>query len=290
MQFGRLATALYTPFTKSLDIDWNSLERTIEHLIQTGTDTIVVSGTTAESPTLSLEEKLKLFQFVVKQAQDRVQVIAGTGSNDTAQTIEVTKLAAETGVDGIMLVTPYYNKPSQAALYQHFKSIATHTTLPIMIYNVPGRTAVNMTATTMVQIAQIENVVAIKEASGDIEQITQLIKELPSSVVVYSGDDAVTLPILSLGGVGVVSVASHLVGSEIKEMIDAFITGDVNKAKTINQKLFPVFTGLFMTSSPVPLKYAMSEQGFCEPYVRPPLVEMSESEKKSATEWLGTLV
>jgi 4-hydroxy-tetrahydrodipicolinate synthase len=188
-----------------------------------------------------------------------------------------------------MLVAPYYNKPSQEGLYQHFKTVAEATRLPVMLYNVPGRTSVNMTANTMARLAQLENVVAIKEASGDLNQISQLVMQVPEDVAVYSGDDSLTLPILAVGGAGIVSVASHLVGREMKQMIEAFFAGNHALALSLHQKLLPVFNGLFMTSSPVPLKYAMSLQGWCEPNVRLPLVEMDEQEKAQAESWLKVL-
>jgi 4-hydroxy-tetrahydrodipicolinate synthase len=288
--FGRLITAMYTPFTAQYEIDWASLEACIERLLATGSDAIVVAGTTAESPTLSHEEKVKLFQFTKEKVAGRAKVIAGTGSNHTAASIELTKEAEEIGVDGVMLVAPYYNKPSQAGLYAHFKAIAESTQLPVMLYNVPGRTSVNMSVDTMVRLAEIDNVVAIKEASGDLGQISRLIARLPQKVAVYSGDDNLTLPILAVGGVGVVSVASHLFGKEMKEMIESFFAGDHAKALAIHQKLLPAFNGLFLTTSPVPLKYAMAKKGWSHPYVRLPLVEMSEEEKKATDVWIDALL
>lgn len=289
MLFGRLITAMCTPFTKEYRIDWGKVEECIDRLIDTGSDAIVVAGTTAESPTLTHEEKLELFRFAKQKAAGRAKIIAGTGSNNTEQTILLTKEAEEIGVDGVMLVAPYYNKPSQEGLYQHFKTVAEATRLPVMLYNVPGRTSVNMTADTMARLAQLENVVAIKEASGDLNQISQLVMQVPEDVAVYSGDDSLTLPILAVGGAGIVSVASHLVGREMKQMIEAFFAGNHALALSLHQKLLPVFNGLFMTSSPVPLKYAMSLQGWCEPNVRLPLVEMDEQEKAQAESWLKVL-
>lgn len=289
MLFGRLITAMCTPFTKENRIDWGKVEECIDRLIDTGSDAIVVAGTTAESPTLTHEEKLELFLFAKQKAAGRAKIIAGTGSNNTEQTILLTKEAEEIGVDGVMLVAPYYNKPSQEGLYQHFKTVAEATRLPVMLYNVPGRTSVNMTADTMARLAQLENVVAIKEASGDLNQISQLVMQVPEDVAVYSGDDSLTLPILAVGGAGIVSVASHLVGREMKQMIEAFFAGNHALALSLHQKLLPVFNGLFMTSSPVPLKYAMSLQGWCEPNVRLPLVEMDEQEKAQAESWLKVL-
>jgi 4-hydroxy-tetrahydrodipicolinate synthase len=290
MLFGRLLTAMCTPFTPDGEIDWEAQASLIDHLIQTGTETIVVSGTTAESPTLTKEEKLALFSFTIKQAAGRAKVIAGVGSNNTAETVQFTRLASETGVDGVMVVTPYYNKPSQEGIYQHSVAVANATTLPVMLYNVPGRTGTNMTADTMVRLAQIENIVAIKEASGNISQITKVIASVPDDVVVYSGDDSMTLPVLAAGGDGIVSVASHLVGLEMKEMIDSYLIGDVQKAAKLHQKYQAVFEGIFLTSSPSPLKYALSKKGLVNPTVRLPLVEMTDKEKQQVDNWFYELV
>jgi len=289
MHFGRLITAMITPFTRDQQIDWPRVEECIERLIETGSDAIVVSGTTAESPTLTHDEKLELFRFALQKVNGRAKVIAGTGSNSTQATVQLTKEAEEIGVDGVMIVAPYYNKPSQEGLYHHFKTVAESVKLPVMVYNVPGRTSVNLSVETMARLAEIENVVAFKEASGDLNQISQLVAAIPQGTVVYSGDDALTLPILSVGGVGVVSVASHLVGREMKAMIEAFFAGDHAQAARIHQELLPIFNGLFMTTSPVPLKYAMASKGWCEPTVRLPLVEMSEEEKAKADEWINKL-
>lgn len=291
MLFGRLLTAMCTPFTPDGKIDWDAQDVLIEHLIQTGTDTIVVSGTTAESPTLTKDEKLALFSFTVRKVTGKgVKVIAGVGSNNTADTVQFTRLAAETGVDGVMGVVPYYNKPSQEGIYQHFAAIANATTLPVMLYNVPGRTGTNMSAETMVRLSHLENVVAIKEASGNLSQITKVIASVPDDVVVYSGDDSLTLPVLAAGGDGIVSVASHLVGLEMKEMIDAYLAGDVQKAAKLHQRYQPVFEGMFLTSSPSPLKYALSKKGLVNPTVRLPLVEMTEKEKQQVECWFHELV
>jgi 4-hydroxy-tetrahydrodipicolinate synthase len=239
---------------------------------------------------LTHEEKLALFRFTKEKAAGRVKVIAGTGSNNTQQSIELTKEAEEIGGDGIMLVAPYYNKPSQEGLVEHFKAIIAETSLPVMLYNIPGRTGVNMTVDTMQRLAELEQVVAIKEASGDLGQISKLIASISPDVAVYSGDDGITLPVLAVGGAGVVSVASHLVGKEMKEMINAFFAGDNQTAIAIHQKLLPVFHGLFITSSPVPLKYAMAQKGWSEPYVRLPLTEMDELEKAATDEWIRELL
>lgn len=290
MIFGRLITAMITPFTREYEIDWKKLEGIVERLIATGSDAIVVAGTTAESPTLSHDEKIQLFQFTLEKAAGRAKVIAGTGSNNTRETIRLSREAEELGIDGLMLVAPYYNRPSQEGLYQHFKAVAESTSVPIMLYNVPARTSVNISVDTMVRLAEINNIVAFKEASGDLNQISQLIAEVPAEIAVYSGDDKLLLPTLAVGGAGIVSVASHIVGSQMKELIQAYFAGDVQQAIRLNQKLLPAFNGLFITSSPAPLKYVMSQQGWCEPVVRLPLVEMTEKEKSLTDDWVKKLL
>jgi 4-hydroxy-tetrahydrodipicolinate synthase len=219
----------------------------------------------------------------------RVKVIAGTGSNNTEASIRLTKEAEEAGVDGVMLVGPYYNKPSQEGLFRHFQRIAEATSLPVMLYNVPGRTGMNISVDTMVRLTELENVVAIKEASGNLTQVTELVSRVPEKVAVYSGDDKLLLPILAVGGAGVVSVASHLVGPQLKEMMDAFFAGDVRRAARLHQQYAPLFEGLFITSNPVPVKYAMHLKGMCESTVRLPLVPPTEAEQRRIRDLLERL-
>ncbi|MGE5577687.1 MAG: 4-hydroxy-tetrahydrodipicolinate synthase [Syntrophothermus sp.] len=261
-RFGRVLTAMVTPFDDNLQVDYVQAARLAERLVATGSDGIVVAGTTGESPTLSKEEKLKLFAAVAEAVGGKCSVIAGTGSYNTEESIELTKAASKTGVDGILLVSPYYNKPSQEGLYQHFKAIAAATELPVMLYNIPGRTAVNILPETLARLAEIQNIVAVKEASGDIGQIAEERRRLPADFDIYSGDDAFTLPILSVGGCGIVSVASHLVGKQIHEMIDLFFQGKVKEATTIHLQLLPLFKVLFITTNPVPVKVALGLTGF----------------------------
>lgn len=278
-QFGRLLTAMVTPFNDQLEIDYKRTEQLIDHLLATGTEGLVVSGTTGESPTLTKAEKLELFRHVVTYVNGRCKVIAGTGSNDTASTIELTKAAEETGVDGIMLVAPYYSRTSQEGLYQHFKVIAEATKLPVMLYNIPGRSAVNISAETTLRLAELPNVVCIKEASGNLSQIAQIIEHAPAGFEVYSGDDGLTLPILSVGGVGLVSVASHVVGSKLAEMINAYYEGDNKRAASLHRKLQPVMEGLFVYPSPAPTKVALEVIGVPVGGVRLPLVSLNEKER-----------
>ncbi|WP_229735830.1 4-hydroxy-tetrahydrodipicolinate synthase [Kroppenstedtia guangzhouensis] len=280
VEFGRLLTAMITPMTNSGTIDWPSVDSVLEHLIGAGTDSIVVAGTTGESPTLTHGEKLELIRYVVQKADGRVRVIAGSGSNDTASSAQLTQEAEEAGADGVMLVVPYYNKPTQEGLYQHFKTVAQSTSLPVMLYNIPGRSAVNMSVDTMVRLTHdVDNITSIKESSGDLVQVMELVERKREDVAVYSGMDELTVPYLSAGGAGVVSVASHVVGEEMKEMVDSFLRGNVDRAGQIQRRLVPLIQALFMTSSPAPLKYALSLMKICGDSVRLPLVSLKPSEK-----------
>jgi 4-hydroxy-tetrahydrodipicolinate synthase len=281
LRFGRVSTAMVTPFDHKGNIDFQKTTQLVEFLINNGTDSLVVAGTTGESPTLSSEEKLALFRQVVKAVDGRIPVIAGTGSNNTYASIELTKKAEQTGVDAIMVVAPYYNKPSQRGMYEHFKSIAAATSLPVMLYNVPGRTAVNISADTIIELSKIDNIVAVKEASGDLDAITEIISNTDEDFLLYSGDDALTLPILSVGGVGIVSVASHVVGNEIQEMVKAFLEGELTKAAKLHQSLLPLMKGLFSAPSPTPVKTALQMNGLDVGSVRLPLIPLTEEERKN---------
>lgn len=278
-RFGRLVTAMVTPFDDQLQIDYEKTERLIDHLVATGSEGIVISGTTGESPTLSGAEKLALFKHVVSYAKGKCHIIAGTGSNDTASSIEFTKAAQETGVDAVMVVAPYYSRPSQEGLYAHFKAIAASTDLPVMLYNVPGRSAVNITAQTTLRLAELPNVVCVKEASGNLSQMAQIIEHAPEGFELYSGDDSLTLPALAIGGVGIVSVASHVVGRDMTEMIHSFLAGNHSAAASLHRKLMPVFEGLFAYPSPGPTKVALQKLGIETGGVRLPLVELNDEEK-----------
>ncbi|HJV46684.1 MAG TPA: 4-hydroxy-tetrahydrodipicolinate synthase [Bacillota bacterium] len=278
VDFGRLLTAMVTPFNEELEVDFDKASHLVDHLINTGTDTIVVCGTTGESPTLSNDEKVALFKHVVGVAAGRAKVIAGTGSNNTKASIELTKKAEAVGVDGTLLVVPYYNKPSQEGLYQHFKAIAESTKLPGMLYNIPGRSAVNMSVETILRLSEIPNITSVKEASGDLSAVAMLVERSNEQFRVYSGDDKLALPSMSVGGYGVVSVASHVIGSEMKAMIEAFVEGKVNEAAALHRRLLPIFEGLFITSNPVPVKYALEQKGIAVGSVRLPLVPLNERE------------
>jgi 4-hydroxy-tetrahydrodipicolinate synthase len=267
---------MVTPFDDNLQIDYGKLDRLIEHLIATGTTTIVVAGTTGESPTLSHDEKLAMFQFVVEKAACRVKVVAGTSSNNTAESVKFSQQAEAVGVDGLLLVAPYYNKPSQEGLYQHFKAIAEGVKIPCILYNIPGRTSINMNAATTLRLAEIPNIVATKESSGDFSQISEIIAGAPEGFKVYSGDDFLTLPMMSLGAYGIVSVASHVIGEEMTKMIDAFIAGRNQEAADLHKKLYPVFTGLFLATNPTLVKAALGVLDVPVGGVRLPLVAADE--------------
>jgi len=288
MNFGQVLTAMVTPFDQNGEIDFNATKTLVEHLITNGTDGLVVAGTTGESPTLTTEEKIELFKCVVEAAAGRVHVIAGTGSNNTQASMSLTKLAEETGVDGIMLVAPYYNKPSQEGLYQHFKTIAQSTSLPVMLYNIPGRSVVNISVETIVRLSEIPNVVSIKEASGNLDAMAEIISKTPSDFTLYSGDDGLTIPVLAIGGTGVISVASHIIGNDMQEMINAFKNGDVQKAAAIHRNLLPIMRTLFIAPSPSPVKAALNLNGIQVGGVRLPMVPLSNKEQSALEKVLQT--
>lgn len=287
--FGRVLTAVVTPFDKDMAVNYDQARKLARHLAEAGSDGLVVAGTTGESPTLSREEKIELFRVIVEEVGGQATVLAGTGSYDTAGSVALTQAAEKVGVDGVMLVAPYYNKPSQEGLYQHFKTIAKSTNLPVLLYNIPGRTGVNLLPATVARLAEIENIVAIKEAAGSMDQVSELRRLLPDHFAIYSGDDSLTLPMLSLGAKGVVSVASHVVGPRIKEMVNAFMAGNVTLATQIHLQLYPIFRGLFITTNPVPVKAALNMLGFQVGPPRLPLVEATPAEKESIKKVLAEL-
>lgn len=275
MNFGKILTAMVTPFDANGEINYEVVEQLVNHLINNGSDGIVVAGTTGESPTLTYEEKIKLFETVVSIANKRVTIIAGTGSNNTKESIELTQKAEQIGVDGVMLVAPYYNKPSQEGLYQHFSAIANETKLPVMIYNIPGRSAVNISAETTIRLSKVDNIVATKEASGNLDAMAQIIEQTDDNFSVYSGDDSLTLPTLSIGGVGVVSVSSHIIGNEMKAMVNEFFNGNIQKAASLHRQLLPTMNALFSAPSPAPVKAALNMLNIPVGSVRLPLVPLT---------------
>lgn len=279
MDLGRIATAMITPFDRNGDIDYVVAERVIEHLLQNGTDSIVVSGTTGETPTLTIEEKRSFIQFTIKTVDKRVPVVAGIGYNDTAYTIGAAQWVESTGADGIMVVAPFYNKPNQRGIYAHFEAVAKSTSLPIVVYNVPGRTGVNISAETSIALSKIPNIRVVKEASGSLDQMTEILGNVDDDFYVYSGDDSLTLPLIAAGGRGVISVASHVVGNDMQLMIRAFEEGRHDLAAEIHQALLPLIRELFASPNPVPVKYAMSKMGFDVEHVRLPLVGLRDEDK-----------
>lgn len=268
-------TAMVTPFTADGGVNYGVAEALADHLVQQGSDGLVVCGTTGESPTLTWAEEYELFQVVQKAVAGRGKIVAGTGSNSTQEAIAATQKAAKLGLDGSLQVVPYYNKPPQSGLEQHFRAIASACPdLPIMLYNIPGRTGCALAPETVAQLAKIDNIVAIKEASGSLEVASAIRRSTPESFSIYSGEDALTLPLLSVGGAGVVSVASHLVGNQIQQMILAFEKGQPTEAAAIQHQLFPLFKALFWTTNPIPVKAALTMLGWQVGGLRLPLCEM----------------
>lgn len=288
MNFGSIMTAMVTPFDERGDIDYPATQNLINHLLANGTDALVIAGTTGESPTLTAQEKVELFKFTVQTVAGRAPVIAGTGTNSTRESIDLTIQAEEAGVDGIMLVVPYYNKPCQEGLYQHFKTIAQTTTLPIMLYNIPGRSAVNMLPETIIRLANnVSNITSVKEASGDLEAAAAIIEHTGDDFFVYSGDDASTLPMLSIGGTGIVSVSAHIIGNEMQEMVRHFKTGNTKQAATIYRGLLPIMKAMFAAPNPSPTKAALNLTGVPVGGVRLPMIALPEEQVDSLRDLLA---
>lgn len=280
MNIGNIGTAMVTPFTKDGGmVDYKHLAGMIEHLIKTGTDTIVVLGTTGEVPTLSTEEKLDVLKYTVDQVNGRVPVIAGVGDNETYYSKIMAQKAEVAGVDGVMLVAPYYNKPNQRGIYAHFADIAQSVSVPVMLYNIPGRTGINIEPDTVAKLSKIPNIQIIKEASGDLDQMTEILSLTDDDFTVYSGDDGITLPLLAAGGHGVISVAAHVVGEDMQRMISLFKEGRHAEAAKIHQALLPLIRALFAQPSPAPVKYALSKLGLCNENVRLPILSLTDEEK-----------
>ncbi len=278
-QFGQVITAMVTPFKNDLSIDFEATEKLVNHIIKTGTDTICVAGTTGESPTLTHEEERELCKFVQKIANKKVKIILGTGSNSTATAIESNKEAEKLGVDGVLSVVPYYNKPNQTGLLEHFSHIAKNTGLPIILYNIPGRTGINIEPQTVSELVEKhKNIVGYKDATGNLENTSQVVQLTPKDFLMYSGDDSLTLPMLSIGAIGVISVASHIVGNEIKDMINCFFAGKTDLAREIHNKLFPLFKELFKAPNPTCIKAALEMKGICKSNLRLPLVKLNEKQ------------
>ena len=275
-ELGRLITAMVTPFDEKGEVDYEQAKKLALALIASGSDGVLVVGTTGESPTLVRAEEYRLFREIKAVVGDKGTVIAGTGSNSTAEALVATREAEKIGVDACLLVVPYYNKPPQEGLYQHFKTVAESTSLPCIMYNVPSRTVVNMTADTVIRLSKIDNIIGVKEASGNFEQIAKIIQETDDDFFVWSGNDTDTFPIMALGGYGIISVASHVVGKQIKQMIDSFINGKIAEAAAIHRRLLPLVNALFIISNPIPVKYAVNQVGFRVGRTRLPLTEPDE--------------
>jgi 4-hydroxy-tetrahydrodipicolinate synthase len=278
-ELGRLITAMVTPFDEAGNVDYDQAGRLAQALLESGSDGILLAGTTGESPTLHQEEELRLFHEVKQVVGNRGTIIAGTGSNSTAEAVDTTKGAEKIGVDACLLVVPYYNKPPQYGLYEHFKTIAGNTNLPCVLYNVPSRHVINLSVETVVKLSQIDNIIGIKEASGNLNQIAQIVNSTGSDFFVWSGNDNDTLHVLAVGGYGIVSVAGHLVGKQIKQMIDSFLAGDVLRATEIHNHLLTLVNTLFIVSNPIPIKYAVNHVGF---RVGKPRLPLTEPDQKSA--------
>jgi 4-hydroxy-tetrahydrodipicolinate synthase len=283
VDFGRVLTAMVTPFQADGSVSFALAEKLAVHLVEQGTDTLVVCGTTGESPTLTWEEQYELFRVVHQAVASKAKVIAGTGSNSTKEAIAATQKAAKIGLDGSLQVVPYYNKPPQSGLYEHFKAVALACPdLPLLLYNIPGRTGLNLLPETVARLAEISNIVGIKEGSGSLDQASEIRRLTPKEFHLYSGDDTLTLPLLAVGGTGVVSVASHLVGTKIQQMIQEFTAGKMQIATQIHLQLFPLFKALlFASTNPIPIKAALKLQGWEVGSTRLPLQEASESARQT---------
>ena len=275
-ELGRLITAMVTPFDDKGEVDYEQAKKLALALLASGSDGVLVVGTTGESPTLVRAEECRLFREIKEAVGGKGSVVAGTGSNSTAEAVEATREAEKIGVDACLLVVPYYNKPTQEGLYQHFRTVAESTSLPCIMYNVPSRTVVNMTAETVIRLSKIDNIIGVKEASGNLEQSARIIQETGDDFFVWSGNDQDTFPIMAIGGYGIISVISHLVGKQIKQMIDSFVDGKVAEAAAIHRNLLPLVNAMFIVSNPIPVKYAVNQVGFRAGKTRLPLTEPDE--------------
>ena len=271
-QIGRLLTAMVTPFDSEGRVDYAQARKLALALVASGSDGVVVAGTTGESPTLTPEEQTRLFAEIKEALDGEGDVVAGTGSNSTAEAVKYTEDATKVGADAVLSVVPYYNKPPQEGLYRHFKAIAESTDLPVILYNVTSRTAINMSAETVIRLSEIPNIVGIKEAGGDLGQAAHIIRDARPGFLVWSGNDDQTYPMMAMGGYGIISVASHLVGAQIKAMMGLTLEGDLERAAAEHRRLLPLFQGLFVLANPIPVKYAVNKAGFNVGEPRLPLV------------------
>jgi 4-hydroxy-tetrahydrodipicolinate synthase len=274
--FGRLITAMVTPFKADLSVDWAGVETLAKHLVSTGHDAIVVSGTTGEAPTTSDAEKDELIRVVKATVGENIKVIAGAGNNETTHSVEQALRAQSVGADGLLVVTPYYNKPPQAGIEAHFRAIADAVDLPIVMYDIPGRTGIEIEPDTIVKLAEHKNIVALKDAKGNVASTSWVIKRC--GIPVYSGDDILNLPLLSVGAVGFVSVCGHTIGRDLREMLDAWFSGDATRALSIHQKVLPIYTGTFRTQGAILTKAALNLMGLPGGHTRLPLVDATAAQ------------
>ena len=278
-KLGRLITAMVTPFNAKGEVDHKQAQKLAKALINSGSDGLLVTGTTGERPTMTDDEQLKLVASVREAIGAKGTIIAGTGGNCTRESIAMTKEAERLGIDAVLLVVPYYNKPTQEGMYQHFKAIAESTSLPCILYNVPARTVTNMAPETAIRLSKIDNIVGVKEASGNLEQIAKIIQGARGDFLVWSGNDSDTFPVMAMGGYGVISVASHLVGKQIQDMIQQTVRGKMKEAAAIHLNLLPLINALFIVSNPIPVKYALNHVGFRVGKPRLPLTEPDDKSK-----------
>lgn len=278
MDLGRLITAMVTPFDESGEVNYEMAILIADYLVENGTDTLLLSGTTGESPTLTHDEEFELYAKIVKRFKGKVPIMAGTGSNCTATAIDSTQEAERIGADASLQVVPYYNKPSQAGLLAHFQAIAESTNIPILLYNIPGRTGINMEPETIAELAKHPRIIGVKEAAGSVPQVARIRKLTPPEFRIYSGDDGLTLPFMEQGAHGVVSVGSHVAGLDIKRMMESFVAGDMETAQALHEKMMPLFDVLFITSNPVPVKAALRLLGFAMGAPRLPLLDLTAEE------------
>jgi 4-hydroxy-tetrahydrodipicolinate synthase len=273
-------TAMITPFDNNLQVDYNGLRSNVKFQIQKEVSGLLPLGTTGESPTINDDEFQKIITTVLEETNGCVPVIVGTGTNSTQKTIEKTKKAEKLGVDAVLIVTPYYNKPTQEGIYRHFKSITESVNIPILIYNIPGRTGTNITTETLIKISKLDNIIGVKEASGNINQMIEVLEKLPEDFIVLSGDDSMTLPLMSVGGKGVISVASNILPDRVLKMVKLANSGKINEASKIHFELMPLFKDLFIETNPIPIKTAMSIVGMPSGNFRLPLCEMNQTNRE----------
>lgn len=289
--FKGVGTALATPFDKDFNVDYSALKKICNYQVQNGVDAIIVLGTTGESPVIDIEERKKIIATVIESVNGKAKIIVGTGTNDTKKVVVLNKIAEELKADGLLIVNPYYNKGTQESLIEHYKYISERTDLPIILYNVPSRTGMNILPETVIKINDAcKNVIGIKEASGNISQIAHLISIMPENFSVYSGNDDQTLPIMALGGVGIISVFSNVYPKELKMLTNAILKNDYSEARRLNKTFLSMMSALFIESSPSPLKYVMSKKGLCENVVRLPLIPVSKKSEKVLDDEISKLL